>query len=105
MVNISATLLAMGVPVAKTTPRAGVHALDMEHLEEHIERPLRGGLRQTGDAGHLGDVEQVLEIVGLVHEQPVHAQFLESQSVVLLLDWRRVPSTCLQAVSWRVPAS
>ena len=88
----------------KDHPGAGVHALDVEHLQEHVERALRGGLRQPGDAGHLGDVEQVLEIVGLVHEQPVHAQFLEGEAVVLLLGGGQFLELGLPAASWRAPA-
>jgi hypothetical protein len=34
----------------------------MPDLEEHVEGPLRRGLRQARDAGHLRDIEQVLEV-------------------------------------------
>jgi len=47
----------------KHHPTAAVHLLDMEHFQQHVEGPLGGGLRQTGDAGHLRDVEQVFEAV------------------------------------------
>ena len=66
-------------------PAAAVQRLDVAHLQKHIERPFAGGLRQSGDARHLGDVKQILEIVRLVHEQPVHAEFLKGQRVVLLV--------------------
>ena len=60
-----------------------VTLLDELHLQEQVERPLAGRLRQARHAVHLGDVEEVLELVGLVHEEPVDAQFLEGQRVVL----------------------
>lgn len=66
-------------------PSPAVERLDMAHLQIHIERAFAGGLWQSGDAHHLGDVKQVLEVMGLVHEQPIHAEFLESQRVVLLV--------------------
>ena len=64
MVNISATLLAMGVPVANTTPPPPLTRLDVLHFEEHVEGAFDGRLRQPGDARHLGDIEQVLEVHG-----------------------------------------
>ena len=60
-----------------------VALLDKLHLQEQVERPFAGGLRQAGHAVHLGDVKEVLELVGLVHEEPVDAQLLEGQRVVL----------------------
>ena len=68
MVNISAMLLAMGVPVAKTTPPPPFFGLDMPHFQKHIEGAFAGRLRQSGDARHLGNVEKIFEIMRLVHE-------------------------------------
>ena len=64
---------------------AFVPRLDVLDLEEKIERALGCGLRQTGDARHLGDVEEVLELVRFVDEEPVDAEFLEGERVVLLV--------------------
>jgi len=55
------------------------------HLQIHVERPLAGGLRQSRDARHFGDVKQVFEVVGLVHEDSIHAKFLEGQRIVLFV--------------------
>ncbi len=64
---------------------AFVLRLDVLNLEEHIECALGSGLRQTGNARHLRDVEEILELVRLVDEEPVDAKFLEGQRVVLLV--------------------
>ena len=64
---------------------AALHGLDMAHLEIHIESPFAGGLRQTGNARHLGDVKEIFEVVRLVHENAVHAEFLEGQRVILFV--------------------
>ena len=66
-------------------PSPAIEGLDMAHLQVHIEGPFAGGLRQAGNARHLGDVEQILKIVCLVHEHPIHAEFLESQRVVFFV--------------------
>ena len=57
----------------------------MLDLEEQIERPLRGRLRQSRNAGHLRDVEEIFELVRLVDEEPVDAKFLERERVILFL--------------------
>ena len=61
-----------------------IYLLDVPGLEEQIEGPLRGCLRQARDSGHLADVKEILEVLGFINEQPIHAQFLEGQRVVLL---------------------
>ncbi len=58
---------------------AAIERLDVTHLEKHVEGPLAGRLGQARHPGHFRHVEEVLEVVRLVHEQPVHAQFLERQ--------------------------
>ena len=68
---------------------AAIPLLDIADLQEHIEGPLRRCLRQAGDAGHFGDVEEILEIVGLVDEQAVDAKLLEGERVVLLMLGRK----------------
>ena len=62
-----------------------VHGLNVAHLEIHIESPFAGGLRQSGDARHLREIKQILEVVRLVHKNAVHTKFLESQRVVLFV--------------------
>ena len=104
MVNISATLLAMGVPVANTTPAAAVRLIWMWRTFKNISKARSMAcLRQPGDARHFGDVKQILEIVRLVHKQPVNAEFLERQRVVLLVVRRRAFQAWFPVFSWRVP--
>ena len=62
-----------------------VPLLNVLHFQKKIERTLGCRLQQTGDAGHLGDVEQILELVRLINEEPVNPEFLEGQRVVLLV--------------------
>src|SRR5580658_2020172 len=69
----------------KNDSTAVIHGLNMAHFEIHIEGALAGGLRQTGDASHLGNVKKVFKVVGFVHEQPVDTQFLEGERVVLFM--------------------
>ena len=57
----------------------------MSNLEEHIERPLRRSLRQTGHPAHLCDIKEILEIVGLIDKQPVDSKFFKGQGIVLLV--------------------
>ena len=76
----------------KNNTTTAIDGLDMTHLEEHIECPFAGSLRQTGDARHFRDVEQVFEIMRLVHKKTVHTKFLKSQRVVFFV----VGSQCLQ---------
>ena len=64
---------------------AAIERLDVPHLQIHVEGPLAGSLRQAGDARHLGNVKQIFEVLRFVHEQAIHAEFLESQRVVLLV--------------------
>ena len=47
---------------------SAIERLHMAHLEKHVEGPLAGGLRQARDAGHLRQVEQILEVMRLVHK-------------------------------------
>ena len=61
---------------------AAIERLNVTHLEKHVEGPLAGGLRQSRDAGHLRQVEQIFEVMRLVDEQAVHAEFLERQCIV-----------------------
>ncbi len=64
---------------------AAIERLDVAHLEKHVEGPFTGGLRQARDASHLRQVEQILEVLRLVHKKAVHAQFLERQRIVFPL--------------------
>ena len=64
---------------------AFVPRLDVLNLEEKIEGALGCGLRQTGNACHFRDVEQILELVRLIDEEPVDSEFLECERVVFLL--------------------
>jgi len=51
MVNISATLLAMGVPCGEDTPPPPLTRLNVLDFEEHVEGPLRSGGRQSCNSG------------------------------------------------------
>ena len=64
-------------PSGKHHPTAAVGLLDVSDFEEHIQGPLRGGLRQTGNSGHLGNIEQVLKMMRLIDKQPINPEFLE----------------------------
>ena len=57
----------------------------MTNFQIHVEGALTGRLRQTGDARHLGNVKKIFEVVRLVHEDPVNAEFLEGQRVVFFM--------------------
>ena len=57
---ISARVLEIGVPVAKTTPRPSLLFLKVANLQEHVERAVAVGVRQAGDPVHFCDVGQIL---------------------------------------------
>src|SRR6266480_3475946 len=61
-----------------------VAPLNVLDLEKQIECALRGGLRQTGNACHLCDVEEILEPLRLIDEKPIDSEFFECERVVLL---------------------
>ena len=64
---------------------AFVPRLDVLDLQEEIERAFGCSLRQSGDARHFRDVEQIFELVRFVDEEPVDAEFFERERVVFLL--------------------
>ena len=49
----------------------------------HVAGLLAFGLRDTGNAGHLGGDHRIFKIVRLVHHQAVHAQLLKGDDVIL----------------------
>ena len=57
----------------------------MPHFQIHIKGAFTGCLWQSGDARHLGNIEKIFEVVRLVHKEPVNAEFLKSQRVVLFM--------------------
>ena len=64
---------------------AAVQLLQVTHLGIKIKGSLRAvRLAEAGNIVHSGGVFQVLEVVGLVHEQAVHAQILEHGTVLVL---------------------
>ena len=67
----------------KDHPAAPVLFLDVLHLEEHVEGPLRRRLRQPGHPGHLGNIKQILEGLRLIDEQPVNAKFFKREGIIL----------------------
>ena len=83
MVNISAMLLAMGVLGGERHTSISVDGLNMPDFQEHIKGPFTGRLWQPGDAGHFGNVEKIFEIMRFIHEEPVNAEFLKGQRIVL----------------------
>jgi len=77
-------LVRDGVPVANTTPPLHHSTTGRDAPSKyHIERPFARRLRQSRDACHFRNVEQVFEIVRLVHQQPVHAKFLQRSACCL----------------------
>ena len=64
---------------------AGVLVVQVAALHVEVEGPLAAAGLDAGDAVHLGRRLQVLEVVGLVDEQVVHAQLVEHQAVILLV--------------------
>ena len=54
-------------------------------LRKQIECALGCGLRQSGDARHLGDVEEILESLRLVDEEAIDSEFFKCERVVFLL--------------------
>jgi hypothetical protein len=85
-----------GRPRGEYDPAASVHSLQVADLQEHVKGALRCRLRQAGDASHFGHIKQILEIMGLVHEQAVHTQFFERQPVVFLVGCRQLLEFALQ---------
>jgi hypothetical protein len=83
----------MGVPVRKTVPPVGFALREIAALHEQVERALTAlAGRHAGDARHLRREEQALEVVRLVDDQHVDAEFLERERVVLALLVGRVRS-------------
>jgi hypothetical protein len=96
---------------------AVVHGLNMSELSKHIEGAFGWRLRQTGDARHLGNIKQVFEIMRLVHEKSVNAEFLKGQRVVFFVGGGKqirvwppdvfwlfpVPSPSAGCPGWRAP--
>ena len=70
-------------PSGEDHAATAVDALHMGDFQEHVERALRRGLRQSRDARHLRDVEQVLVGMRLIHRQKIYAELLERERVVL----------------------
>src|SRR6266508_4027767 len=60
---------------------SGLYVLD---FEKEIECALGGGLWQTGNSAHLCDVEQILEPLRLIDEEPIDSEFFECERVVFL---------------------
>ena len=64
---------------------AGVLLVQVAGLHVHVEGPLAAAGLDAGDALHLGRRLQVLEIMGLVDEDVIDAEFVEHQPVILLV--------------------
>ena len=64
---------------------AFVLLLDVLDLQEEIERALGCSLRQSGNARHFGDVEEIFEFVRFVDEEPIDSEFFERERVVFFL--------------------
>ena len=65
-------------------PRCVRYPVDSRPRYDRL-RQQTGARRQTGDAGHLRDAEQILELARLINEEPINAEFLEGQRVVLFV--------------------
>ena len=64
---------------------AGVLLSQVAGLHVQVKRPFATAGLDAGDAVHLGRRLQVFEVVGLVDEDVIDAQFVEDQPVVLLV--------------------
>ena len=64
---------------------AGMLLVQVTRLHVHVEGPLAAAGLDAGDALHLGRRLQVLEIMRLVDEDVIDAQFVEDQAVILLV--------------------
>ena len=85
IVYISTIVLEIGVPVANVTPWPGCCSLEVAGLHVQVEGPFAAAGLDAGDAVHLGRRLQVLEIMGLVDEDVIDAEFVEHQPVILLV--------------------
>ena len=90
IVYISIMVLEIGVPVAKVTPWPGCCSLEVTRLHVHVESPLGTAGLDAGDAVHLGRRFQVLEVMRLVDEDMIDAEFVEHQPVILLILGKQV---------------
>ena len=82
---ISTIVLEIGVPVANVTPWPGVLFAQVAGFHVDVECPFRAAGLDAGDAIHLGRRLQVLEIMRLVDEDVIDAEFVEDQPVILLV--------------------
>ena len=64
---------------------AGVLLVQVAGLHVHVEGPFAAAGLDAGDALHLGRRLQVLEVMGLVDEDVIDAEFVEHQPVILLV--------------------
>ena len=64
---------------------AGMLLAQVTRFHVHVEGPLAAAGLDAGDAIHLGRRLQVLEIMGLVDEDVIDAEFVEHQPVILLV--------------------
>ena len=64
---------------------AGVLLVEVTGFHVHVEGPLGAAGLDAGDALHLGRRLQVLEVMGLVDEDVIDAEFVEHQPVILLV--------------------
>ena len=85
IVYISTIVLEIGVPVANVTPWPGCCSSQVAGLHVDVEGPLAAAGLDAGDALHLGRRLQVLEIMRLVDEDVIDAEFVEHQPVILLV--------------------
>ena len=85
IVYISTIVLEIGVPVAKVTPWPAMLLAQVTGFHVHVEGPLAAAGLDAGDALHLGRRLQVLEIMRLVDEDVIDAEFIEHQPVILLV--------------------
>ena len=82
---ISTIVLEIGVPVAKVTPWPAMLLVQVAGFHVEVEGPLAAAGLDAGDAVHLGRRLQVLEIMRLVDEDVIDAEFVEHQPVVFLV--------------------
>ena len=64
---------------------AGMLLVEVARLHVHVESPLGAAGLDAGDALHFGRRLQVLEIMRLIDEDVIDAEFVEHQPVILLV--------------------
>ena len=82
---ISTIVLLIGRAGGERHAVPGMLLVQVAGFHVHVEGPLGAAGLDAGDAVHLGRRLQILEIMGLVDEDVIDAEFVEDQPVILLV--------------------